>query len=41
MLGDIMITRAQLGTDKIDLHSHAKFNCRWSKVLRRIKGLFG
>lgn len=40
MLGDIMITRAQLGTEKIDLHSHAKFNCRMSKLIRRIKNLF-
>ena len=37
MLSDIMITRARLGFETMDLHSHAKFNCRWSKLMRRLR----
>jgi len=40
MLGDIMVMRARLGTDRMDLHSHAQFNCRWSKLMRRLENLF-
>ncbi len=40
MLGDIMVTRARLGTDRMDLHSHAKLSCRWTKLMRRLRNLF-
>lgn len=39
MLSDIMITRARLGCDTMDLHSHATFACRWSKLMRRLRRL--
>ncbi|HMB47671.1 MAG TPA: hypothetical protein VKN63_05290 [Afifellaceae bacterium] len=37
MLSDIMITRAQLGHNTMDLHSHATFSCRLSKLMRRVR----
>ena len=40
MLGDIMLQRARLGTHRLDLHSYATFNCRWAKIVRRVKELF-
>ena len=41
MLSDILVSRAQIGYPKIDLHRHATFACGMNKLFRKIGRLFG
>ncbi len=37
MLADLLLARAYLGTERIDLQSAAKRNCAWGTRLRRLR----
>jgi len=41
MLSDIYIPRAKLGHEYVDVHRHATFSCRWSRMIAKVRRLFG
>ncbi|WP_255599464.1 hypothetical protein [Afifella sp. IM 167] len=41
MLSDIMLTRARLGYDRVDVHRYATFSCGVSRFFRRMGRWFG
>ncbi|MDH3196023.1 MAG: hypothetical protein OEL78_06910 [Hyphomicrobiales bacterium] len=41
MLSDIYIPRARPDHQHINLHRHATISCRWSRIIARVKRMFG
>lgn len=41
MLSDIIVSRATLHSEKIDVHQHAQLRCKWRRLMRRLLGAFG
>lgn len=41
MLADIMVSRAQIGNNKIDLHKHAVASCCYQRFVNKILKFFG
>ncbi len=41
MLSDIYIPQAKPGHQHVDVHRYATFSCRWSRMIAKVKRLFG
>lgn len=40
MSADLLVSRAVMGTTRVDLHRHATFTCAVRRALRRISRMF-